>query len=35
MFSIKAYIRFYSEDFAEPADQILFAESFLVGVFKR
>jgi hypothetical protein len=35
MSSIKAYVRFYLEDFAKPTDQILFAESFLVGVPKR
>lgn len=33
--SIKAYVRFYADDFTEPADQVLFAESFLAGAPKR
>jgi hypothetical protein len=35
MSNIKAYVRFYLEDFAEPTDQILFAESFLIRAPKR
>jgi hypothetical protein len=33
--SVKAYVRFYADEFAEPADQILYAESFLSGAPKR
>lgn len=33
--SVRAYTRFYQDDFADPADIILFAESFLEGAPKR
>ncbi|KAM7196955.1 hypothetical protein V8F33_005837 [Rhypophila sp. PSN 637] len=33
--SIRAYTRFYEDDFTNPADIILFAESFLEGAPKR